>query len=404
MKMISKELLRLVRSFSIASLLGLAILGNPSHAQNNACLEMDHFGADPTGRTFSDRAWNAAVAAVGSENSCFQFGAGNFKFSEAASITLVQGQAIKIVGAGKEVTRITWPSGGGILLKRNVQSTFTIQDLSLLAGEPGAGDAIGVVDVSSNKCAGGLVASAVLNVSMRGADGIGQTDYWNAGIAASDLNLLNVFNVDIFGESTNSKANGILYEGNSAASCLAVVNNVMSSYFQSLANGYIMGDSAQGVTISQSNFNSSAVGVSTQSGAQLLDQLTISNSQFNTTNAQIAIVSTMDSMIITGNLFFVPPNQAGLDIAVGCFGCIISNNFFTTTGSTGGWGVFDNGSNGLGFNGGTITGNVYTNLVFGNQFTNAIGWNVQSNTYQTVATPNDVSGGCTSCTIGGGTP
>lgn len=369
------------------------------------CTQLNAFGADPTGAAFSDSAWTTARASTGAANACYQFGAGNYKFSAAMVANLAAQQGITIQGSGKDVTKLTWPNGGGITLNRQTESVYTIQGMSLLAGKPASGDAI-LVNDATGTCATSQATSSITNVVARGSDGIGHTNYWGTGILAQDSSLLNITNTDVFGEGTATLGNGILYEGNRATSCLAVALNIQGGYLQSVVNGLIYGDWAQGVTVNQTNFNASSVGIATAAGAQNLDQLSVSHSQFNTSSEQISLGVAMPDVSIHDNLFFVPAGHAGIAMAFGSWGVSITgNNFKVAPPSTaGGWGILVAGSNSATFNGGVITGNTYDRLVFGNQFTAATNWNVQSNDYNMVTTPNDTTGGCTGCTIGGGSP
>lgn len=372
-------------------------------AASNQCLAIEDYGGSGNGLTDNSSAWANVMAQVGATSACVSFGPGTFLFTAGVAKSLAADQNIRIVGAGKDITilRFTGP-GGGITLARGRTSTFTVSDLTFTTTLNGGGPALDVTDPAG--CgAGGKSTSLVSNVAFRGADGIGASNYWDYGIRATNVNLLDVVNVDVFGNASHVPT-GIMYQGTPATSCLAVVLNVWGSYFQSLSAGIVYGSWAQGVTVSQSNFNESTVGIIVPSPQLELAQLTVTGNQFNVTTDAIAINNNIAWVQISNNTFLVPPNHSGVYMANGWLYSITGNTFTGVPGTRGGNGVAVYGNNGGQPNVSTIVGNTYSHLVNGNYFgsTLASGWNVQSNAYQDVQNPNNTSGGCTGCQIGGG--
>jgi hypothetical protein len=375
-------------------------------AGSNQCYAIEDSGGSGNGATANNAAWAAVMAKIGSASGCVSFGPGTFLFTTGVMKSLGYYQNIRIVGAGKDITTLRFTgTGGGITLARGVGSTFTVSDLTFTTTLNGGGPALDIIDGTGRCGAGGKSTSLVANVAFRGADGIGVSNYWDYGIRATNVNLLDVINVDIFGNASHIPT-GIMYQGTPATSCLAVVLNIWGSYFQSLSAGIVYGSWAQGVTVAQSNFNESAIGIIVPSGELELAQLTVTGNQFNVSLDAISVQNNIAWVQISNNLFLVPAKHSGVYLANGWLYSITGNTFTGVPGTRGGNGVAVYGNNGGQPNVSTIVGNTYSHLVNGNYFgsTLASGWNVQSNAYQDVQNPNNMVGGCTNCKIGGGSP
>jgi hypothetical protein len=283
------------------------------------CVKLESYGAGPlaTGAV-NLAAWNAAVTALGTANGCITVGPGTYNFSAQAPITLATLQDFGFYGAGKGISVLNWASGsGGISISRNFQSKIDLRDFTMTTGVPSGGDALHISDAGT--CAGGAGSSNIDNISMHGSDGSNLTDYWNHGISVTDLNLLNITKLDIFGESTGALAIGILAQGNPSSSCLSVVLNISQSWFQNLLYGFEYGNWLQGVTVSESNFQNGNYGIYVPSGLADLDQLSVSLSQFDTFVNDIEVDTNLIDVQIVGNAFAAPPGGAAIDVAA-CYG------------------------------------------------------------------------------------
>ncbi len=353
------------------------------------CFALENFGGVGDGLALNDVAWSKATNAVNSTNNCISIGPGKFRFSNVAVVNLKAHQNIKISGAGKGVTTLYWDKNSdGLNLARGFQSTFTISGMSLTTGVAGGGSALLLSDATGNFTAGADATSVISDMAIRGDDGINMTNYWRFGINATDVNLLNVQNTDVFGDSVGDKTYGLSWMAGTT-NMLVVILNISGSYFGSCKAGVVLGNGSQGITISQTNFNAGQTGILANAG-YALDQLTVSGSQFNTDLTQI-VVNNMTDIFINNNLFFVPTSHTGISIgSVGneAYGAIsISSNEFRQMNPNSGVGIDVISSTSTAA---TIMGNSFTGLQTGAQFSSQLSsgiWNVQSNTFLNVTTP-----------------
>jgi hypothetical protein len=173
-----------------------------------------------------------------------------------------------------------------------------------------------------------------------------------------------------------------------------LVYNLFGCGFYNNGIGFNYGTEIQGVSISTSNFTNGQTGILLPAGATGGAQLTVTGSQINTTANQIDIQAELASLIVTGNVIFVPANGSGILWGVGQGtgnqNTIVGNTFagISATGSTG---IAAEGTVGNT----TVSGNTFYNLANGIDLSGANNWNVSTNSYASVTAEviNPIGGG-----------
>jgi hypothetical protein len=137
--------------------------------------------------------------------------------------------------------------------------------------------------------------------------------------------------MNIFGSAT-----GISLVGNpNLAPGAQFLYNVINSNFWYTGVGLLYGGYIQGVTVNQCNFTNGTVGIQTVAypgpgGAPALysgQQLAVSNSQFNTSQSLISTPQQIDYVMLSSNLFIVPPNYPGINMPNAFYFSIVGNSF-----------------------------------------------------------------------------
>lgn len=375
------------------------VASGPS-TSSGVCLMADSYGADPTGSVDSASALNSALAALSGAGGCIQFGPGHYKFLSSVSFTYPSASVpfnVSIYGASQEATILDWPSSNGLNFSlQSPRHTFNLVSLTIATGNTGSYTGFAA---NNSVQLGNFGQNNIDQVTFRGDDGNGLTDFWY-----NSVNLAGVSNVrfdgDLFYGSGNGGGNGIVLNGVASGSAkYGIVFNIDNSGFFNQGIGLFYGSYIQGVQIANSNFTNGVTGIYSPSGAQgVLSELSVTNSQFNTSNNQINLNTPIDQVSVTNSLFYVQPSNSGILCQL-CAGLSAVGNNFSYTGSA------KSGQNGIvvGTNSlpGAITGNTFMGL------TTAV-WlqagasqvNVQSNAYLNNST--NVANSGTGNTIGGG--
>jgi hypothetical protein len=368
-------------------------------AAGKACASIMDFGGDPTNTNSNNTAFTNAIAASQnpSGRACVAFPPGKFKFTAAASYTLpTSGASITIVGSGADVTELTFPNAtNGIAINGSSPgNSFHIRGMTVSTGQTGSVNGIIVIQSSSLN---DFAQSDIHDVTLRGADnnaGAGGSDYWGTAILVEGWCGVSYDSLTIYGSGSLSTAvgTGILIEGNGTG--YSIYHNISKSTLNALAVGITYGSYAQGITVTQSNFQNDNTGFSVPaSESGVLSQLQISDSQFANYGNEIAILTAVGNVFIHDNDIFVHTNVSGIDIATSQ-GFTITGNQISTDGSA------NTGTNGIAIGPGvntsqmgTIVGNTIAGLVVGVLLESSSSYNnVNSNNYN-VSTPVDNLGG-----------
>jgi nitrous oxidase accessory protein NosD len=235
-------------------------------------------------------------------------------------------------------------------------------------------------------------------VTCRGTDGFGVTDYWQNCINIAGISNVNFYGVSClggFGGGTTENGIGINIAG--TASLVPVQFNVFGGLFSNLNEGIVYGDFTQGLSVSGSNFTNCSYGIHAPPSLTGLDQLSVSNSQFNCFTCGIRIETELIQTQIVGNVFLVESSSTGVFIDRCLSTQIIGNSFGNSGGATANNGVQMITYVGLAS---VISGNTFCqlttgiNLAAGSQFVN-----VQSNAYS--GNTNNVLNSGANNTLGG---
>jgi hypothetical protein len=361
------------------------------------------FGGDNTGASDNSAAFAAAVAAGPSGRACVYFPPGKYAFSSQLVYTLpTTAASVTIMGAGIDITELTWAGGGGF--KVNYLGAFNsvhIRDMSITTGTTNTGSAISLIQTAAsipNPAESAL--SDITNVVMRGADGYDVSDYWAGGIDVSGVSNINFVNVQGIGSPAQAGF-GMRIQG--TASLPPVQFNITGSMFNSLQYGAIFGAYTQGITVNQSNFTANGTaGIHVPAGIVGTDQLTIINSQF-ASGIGINILSQYQNLMIANNLFIIQniAGTYGIYNNAAVLFAYIGNTFQNANAPSLGnnpVGIYVNNTSGVA---GVITGNVFRYMSPAIRLdTSASAVNVQSNAYFNNNT--NISNSGTGNTLGGG--
>jgi hypothetical protein len=299
------------------------------------------FGADPTGASDSTAAFNAAVAALGT-NHCgaIYFPAGKYRFNSALSVTLGGSKcSLTIAGVGQDASTLYWPNAsGGLTIDygTDYSNSAHVRGLSFTTGTTNGGLALRFYMSVAIANPANTAISDVYSVTIRGDDGYEVTNYWSTGLTLDNVSNAQVENLTVVGAAAIG-GNGILIQGKPSSATYAVALNVAKSTFLGLTSGLVYGSYVQGVTIDQTNFTAVVQGIivpGANTGVE--QQLSITNSQFNASLGGIIAGVTIGNAQINNNLIFVPTN--GVGIFMPASNAVITNNQIicgTTTNSTG---------------------------------------------------------------------
>lgn len=375
------------------------------------CISVGQFDADPTGVSDTTGPLNRAIAfatlyaATTHQGLCVSFPAGKFTFSSSYTYTFPNTafSGITIRGAGQEATTLAFSTTGNgltVSLASNA-NTVHLRDFTVTNGVANGTAAILITNPTPTITVTDQMNSDVTNVTVRGADGPGgATDYWNYGILATNVSNVNFTGISVQGVSAHNVGVGIQI-GQNCSSCgyNPVQFNITGSQFSELNQGVVYGNAVQGVTINQSNFTNDNFGVYIATGLTGLDQLTVTNNQFNCFNAGVYMLTAVIQTMIANNLFLIRTSSNGVYFSQ-YINATVTGNMFGNAGaqtSTTGISFISNVSQTS-----VVTGNSFAQLTTGiNLQTGSTNVNVQSNAYSSNTT--NVLNNCSSgCTVGGG--
>lgn len=362
------------------------------------CAALEEFGGSTSAAAATNTtAFNnviAAVSGVGSMGGCLDFGPGNYSLNtETITYPTNSPFSVTLEGQGRGTTILTWTSGNGINATiQNLNHSFHIHDLSLYTSAVNAGVALNLL--FSNPTSGAQVVSDIYNIDIRGAT-FG-TQSWATGILDQGVSFINFNSVNFTGGG--STGNGLQIQGSIGATFpFAIVFNMVNMGFFSENNGFVYGTNVQGVTLTNANFTNGVTGILVPGGETGLDQLSITNSQFNTTSNAINFATALTSFFISGNYFIIAPGTSGILCSLCGAGQIIGNKFAGNGPSGSGVNAVSATNPGL-----TIVGNLFIGLTLGVNCSAGMFCNLQSNTYAANGNKSNPASTTGSIFIGGG--
>jgi hypothetical protein len=200
----------------------------------------------------------------------------------------------------------------------------------------------------------------------------------------SNVNLVGLVVAGPGGAASSTRGVGVVLLG--SAGDPSVVYNVTGATFNYLSKGIVYDRQVEGLTVSQSNFVGDDYGIYVPSGLSGLDQLTVLGNQFNCATGGIYVGSYLPNTLFSGNLFIVPNTGTGIRLDQAYLYSAVGNSF--NIGSSEKAASYPVGiSVGSTAGGGTITGNLFDNMVTAIVLErNSTGANVQSNEYSNDST------------------
>lgn len=356
------------------------------------------FGAKGDGTTDDTAAVQAAITAGGA----IYFPPGTYKLSSQITYTMPSGFAsISIFGAGAEVTKLVWAAGGGMQINHIGQYNSTrVRDLCFQTSSTNVGTGLILYQTVGVANPADSAPSEVSNCIFRGSDAYAGTYYWAVACQAYSVSNVNFNGCGFFGSNADAGI-GVLLSSISGAYPGAVYN-FQSCFFNFINYGIDYGNYVQGVTVNQCNFTGAQQGIVALAGLSALDQLVVTNSQFECSINGILTATIIPNTQIMGCLFIVglAANGTGINLQTGGAFSIVGNCFNPLGTPTSATGV-SVGATGSSLPG-VITGNVFygmsnAGIVLGASSNHV---NVQSNVY--VSNGTNISNSGASNTLGGG--
>jgi hypothetical protein len=376
----------------------------PTASGTGTCTDITAYGGSPANPD-NRAALAAALNASSGGGGCVAFPPGQFTFASNFKFVLPNGSAsITLTGTGADVTQLNWPTGGGLTIDYvGAQNSVHLRNMALTTGSAGAGSAVVLNQTNGNVGAADNALSELFDVTIRGADGYSQNDYWDRAVEINQVSNVNFVGLVISGPggaAYSTRGIGVVLEG--STNNPAVVFNVTSATFNYLSKGIVYGQQVEGLSVSQSNFVGDDYGIYVPPNISGLDQLTVLGSQFNCATGGIYVGSGLSNTLFSANLFIVPNTGRGIHLQQAFLYSAMGNSF--NIGSPAKGSIYPIGIEvGSTAGGGTITGNLFDNMVTAIILDRAsTGANVQSNEYSNDSTMVKNLG--TGNTVGGGTP
>jgi len=368
------------------------------------CSNIEAYGGS-TSSPDNSAALTAALSESSGDGRCVFFPPGRFTFASKFEFVLPSGSAsLTLAGAGADVTQLYWPAGGGLTIDYvGSENSVHLRDMSFTTGTAGVGNAIVLNQTQGHIGTQDNALTDLFDITIRGVDGYSQTDYWEHAveiIKISNVNFVGLVVAGPGGAAYSTRGVGVVLLG--SAGDPSVVYNVAGATFNYLSEGIVYDQQVEGLTVSQSNFVGDDYGIYVPSGLAGLDQLTVLGSQFNCATAGIHVGSYLSNTLFSGNLFIVPNTGTGLWLDHAYLYSAVGNSFNVGSSEKGSHypiGIYVGSTAG----GGTITGNLFDNMVTAIFLDRAsTGANVQSNEYSnnSIMVRNLGSGN----KVGGGSP
>jgi Chaperone of endosialidase len=351
-------------------------------------LDVRQFGTvDPTGANDSYPAFQAALNYAAAQGARLVVPAGKYRLNTALTATVASGaSSIAIQGDGQGLTTLNWPNAAGgltVTMSMPLQSAV-FRGFTVTTGQAGGGTGITLTNLTCATACSLVKTSVFDHVGAQGSDGPAGTNYWNTGFQINSAS--NVMFRDIFVSADSTfHGNGVNLVG--TATHVGAVYNFSGANFSCVNTGIVYGTEIQGVAVTGgSNFTCGNVGIDVPASEAGLDQLTVTNSQFDVNVAGIRMSTGVAGTMIGENMFILGAgtvaNAIGLDlINPGGTVSIVNNSF--QSGATGAIGIY------VAAGAGVIAGNTMQFVPTGIKLdTGTTNWIVTAaNTYPSSTTP-----------------
>ena len=189
----------------------------------------------------------------------------------------------------------------------------------------GSGSALKVTQTS---CLGAFDQSTFSDITF---EGLSDGQFWGVGADIAGLSGTAWHAITAYGDTSFQHGVGMRISGNTSGCGItngySIYHNITSGIFNQLSKGVVYDDFAQGITITQSNFQNSEFGVWTppETRGQNI-QLNVSNSQFQVTEQAISLNGPVNLGSYSNNTVLISPGKVGFSLG--------SSNINTVSGNT----------------------------------------------------------------------
>jgi hypothetical protein len=246
-----------------------------------------------------------------------------FATGVVATLSSAVGTACSVIGQGMDVALLEYTGSGTAITVRypSIYQGTHWRDFSLLTNNT-SGSPVGIYlqGIGNPNATGGSGHSQVSDftrVGLRGADGIGQVDYWGTAISVYSVSSINFNGIEIWGNCSLSPGcylgtvgTGIKLNGQSGNNGPAVAINCTGCFIGYTGIGIEIVNQVQGLTVSQSNIVFDQAAIQIDSGASDIYQVNINSSSFNFAVAGINLLGAVFALNVSDNLFIVNGNGA----------------------------------------------------------------------------------------------
>lgn len=304
---------------------------------------------------------------------------GVYKVSTSFAVTLAGHATLQ--GSGRDCTELYFSgtTAGITFTLASQAASLSIRDIAITTD-----DATGVntgITLTSNQVTTGTNGGAqndFIDVVFRGHDGYGVADYWGVGLSTITADNITIDRFGYYGVP-GVVGTGVKTSSVSATKFEAIVN-VTNSVFYQCNKGIEYGAFVQGVSLVSTNITDCNYGVYVPASETGLDQLSISESQFNCVIACVYELSDVPNTVIIGNLFIINASAIGiaynvapvqLIVEVNAFGgANTTNDIAINLGASGGSGniISGNSFNSFQYSINAVAGSAF--VAIGNTFTN----------------------------------
>jgi len=174
----------------------------------------------------------------------------------------------------------------------------------------------------------------IRNVTCRGSDGYGLTNYWGSGFVNQYVSNVNFDAIQVFGPAgASGTGTGMVFNNPGANGCVSNTTspwqcgenyNITNSYFNNVDQGIYYGDNTQFVNVSNTQFLNSNRGIIV-GGAGVLQGLIVANNIFFVYQENVQDNNGVKNIFLANNFFTTNPSH---------YAVVLSNNWnFTVTGN-----------------------------------------------------------------------